>query len=255
MDPTERHIDAFFTQHDGPLESYLRQQILGNARVVYSRPSPPHSSSGPGGDDKDDGRGDEEFEVMLLSRLVTKGGFHEEIMAYMAILVGWWWEGGDEISEQEMETDEEEEKGGGGSDADDESSIDETSLAENVNAAIKDFSISGERKDGTSEKAEDAEEAREQEPRQRGRRLRRRVAQTGAVDCRSSSKALRTLAKEVIRDTGAWLYADGQEELMQDVNVLLEERSRREAEENDRLRDAREATVQRQSEILDPDHC
>lgn len=89
MDATGRHIDAFFTQHDGPLESYLRQQILGNARVVYSRPCPPYASSGPGGDDKDDGRGDEEFEVVLLSRLVTKGGFHEEIMAYTAILVGW----------------------------------------------------------------------------------------------------------------------------------------------------------------------
>ncbi|KAF4311447.1 hypothetical protein GTA08_BOTSDO12913 [Botryosphaeria dothidea] len=246
MDATGRHIDAFFTQHDGPLESYLRQQILGNARVVYSRPCPPYASSGPGGDDKDDGRGDEEFEVVLLSRLVTKGGFHEEIMAYTAILVGWWWEEEDEESKEEMETDKEEEKGGGGSD-------DETSLAENVKAAIKDFSISGERKDGMSEKSGDADEAREQEPRKRGRKLRRRVAQTGAVDCRSSSKALRTLAKEAIRDAGAWLYADGQEEMMQDVNVLLEERSRREAEESDRLRDAREATVQRQSQILDPD--
>ncbi|KAH7058690.1 hypothetical protein B0J12DRAFT_737323 [Macrophomina phaseolina] len=249
----DRHLDAFFTQHDGPLEAYLRKQVLANARVIYGSPSAARGTAPDGleQDCSDDGaHGDEaeKFEVVLSSRLVTKKGFSEEWMAYTAVLVGWGrgWEGKEgeddgggsvfsigvtssEEGERVGERGGEEDSGGGSGSVNasvavdmDEGSVWTKPAVEDVEALVENVSL---------EKAKV------------GKKFRHRVVQTGAVDCRMSTTALRTLAQEVLRDAGEWLYANGQEGLVQDINVLLEDRMKRDELEKERLRDAREAVV------------
>ncbi|EKG21253.1 hypothetical protein MPH_01396 [Macrophomina phaseolina MS6] len=277
----DRHLDAFFTQHDGPLEAYLRKQVLANARVIYGSPSAARGTAPDGleQDCSDDGaHGDEaeKFEVVLSSRLVTKKGFSEEWMAYTAVLVGWGrgWEGKEgeddgggsvfsigvtssEEGERVGERGGEEDSGGGSGSVNasvavdmDEGSVWTKPAVEDVEALVENVSL-GEQGRGKASPELGTMEGfsgvgkllTAPEKAKVGKKFRHRVVQTGAVDCRMSTTALRTLVHEVLRDAGEWLYANGQEGLVQDINVLLEDRRKRDELEKERLRDAREAVV------------
>lgn len=259
-------IDAWFTQHDGQRESFLREQILSNARALYA----------------DHGH---RFEVVLSSRLKAGHGFKVPMVVYSAFVVGFWW--GDVTDLDGKGGEEEEESGGtdgesegsrgwsssstsedwgddqegvidGGGEEGKQESEEKKVEREGGSEPTKDvneLSTVAEKvaPEGVDKDAEGMEEGRSGDaspsskpvvsPDKRRKTLRRRIVCVGEVDCRAASKALETLAKNVVRDAGDWLRGEGQENLLQDFEVLCENNRARKTDDDRWRKDAHDAEV------------